>query len=189
MSTFERFLKGEVKATTQLQAIRNCDLLMRIPEEGKPTDRYDKVERVYFHKSTHKAFMSKFIGRGEWHIILQCYKVDIHIWTLNDVLITSFIRNYSLMVMSCNVSFLVTLLVNCAILCNPKYKKYCLTGMAKKSSDYTIMIAVVHWPIREILAKKFTLVIELWALCLPVARHGSLTFVGSKNPWDRPQRF
>jgi len=65
MSTFERFLKGEVKDSAKLQAVRDCDLLMHIPERGKPTDSYDEVERVYFHKSTHKAFMSKFIGGGE----------------------------------------------------------------------------------------------------------------------------
>ena len=64
---------------------------MRIPERGVPSDSYDKVERVYFHKSTHKGFMSKFIGGGEWYnnnIPLMLYfsennelKVDIH--TLN----------------------------------------------------------------------------------------------------------
>lgn len=89
MSTFERFLEGEVNAAAKLQAIRNCDLLMRIPERGVPSDSYDKVERVYFHKSTHKGFMSKFIGGGEWYnISLMLYfsennelKVDIH--TLN----------------------------------------------------------------------------------------------------------
>ena len=65
LSTFERFLGAEASAGNKLQAIRDCDLLIRIPEEGEPTDDYDSVERVYFYKSTHKGFMSNFIGGGK----------------------------------------------------------------------------------------------------------------------------
>ena len=67
MSTFERFLKEEANADTMIKAVKDCDLLIRIPERGDqmPTDSYDCVERVYFHKNTHKGFKSKFIGGGK----------------------------------------------------------------------------------------------------------------------------
>ena len=66
ISTFERFVKEEADAGAKMQALKDCGLLMHIPEKGgELTDSYDGVERVYFHKSTHKGFMSKFIGGGE----------------------------------------------------------------------------------------------------------------------------
>jgi len=36
--------------------------------------------------------------------------------------------------------------------------------MANKNSDYTVVIAVVHWPKRITLVLKITLVVVLWAL-------------------------
>jgi len=33
-----------------------------------------------------------------------------------------------------------------------------------KGSDYTVVIAVLHWPKRIILVLKLTLVLELWVL-------------------------
>jgi len=65
MNTFERFLEAEPNAGTKIQAIRDCDLLICIPEKGGSTDHYDSVERVCFHKSTHKGMKSNFIGGGE----------------------------------------------------------------------------------------------------------------------------
>ena len=62
MSTFKRFLEDDASG---IQAIKDCDLLTFLPEQEKPTDSYDEVERVYFYKHTHKALKSMFIGGGE----------------------------------------------------------------------------------------------------------------------------
>jgi len=70
MNTFKCFLKAEENADEKLQAVRDCDLLLHIPERGKPIlDSYDTIETVSIHKSTHKGFKSKFIGGGEWHVL------------------------------------------------------------------------------------------------------------------------
>ena len=65
MSTFERFLGAESDDPNRIQTVKECDLLIAIPEQGEPTDKYDAVERVYFHKYTQKAFKSVFIAGGE----------------------------------------------------------------------------------------------------------------------------
>ena len=65
MSTLKRFLKAQPNDATGIQAIKDCDLLTFLPEQEKPTDSYDEVERVYFYKHTHKALKSMFIGGGE----------------------------------------------------------------------------------------------------------------------------
>ena len=66
MSTFKRFLEDDA---TGIQPIKDCDLLTFLPEQEKPTDSYDEVERVYFYEQTHKAFKDIFIRRGEWPVV------------------------------------------------------------------------------------------------------------------------
>ena len=69
MSTLKRFLKAQPNDATGIQAIKDCDLLTFLPEQEKPTDSYDEVERVYFYEQTHKAFKDIFIRRGEWPVV------------------------------------------------------------------------------------------------------------------------
>ena len=77
LSTFKRFLAAESndEISCRIQAIKDCNLLTFLPEQEKPTDSYDKVERVYFYGHTHKAF--KHIGK--WPLV--CFPSQS--WCLN----------------------------------------------------------------------------------------------------------
>ena len=89
LSTFERFLKAQPNDDPRwrIQAIKDCDLLTFLPEQEKPTDSYDEVERVYFYEHTHKAFNDKFIRRGEWPYVflVSCLKHRNGLWVIRKI--------------------------------------------------------------------------------------------------------
>lgn len=65
MSTFKRFLDVvESDDDPRIQAIKDCDLLTTIPEQGNPIDNHDAVETVYLYKHTYKALRS-MLKEGE----------------------------------------------------------------------------------------------------------------------------
>ena len=66
MSTLKQFLGTESNDPNRIQTIKDCDLLIAIPEQGKSTDKYDAVERVNFHRNAQQAFKSVFIGGGKY---------------------------------------------------------------------------------------------------------------------------
>ena len=64
MSTFKRFWKVESTDDPRIQAIKDCDLLTVVPEEGNSTDNYDAVETVFLYMKFHEAFNYLFTWRG-----------------------------------------------------------------------------------------------------------------------------
>ena len=64
MSTFKRFWRVESTDDPRIQAIKDCDLLTVVPEEGNSTDNYDAVETVFLYMKFHEAFNDLFTWRG-----------------------------------------------------------------------------------------------------------------------------
>lgn len=44
------------KDVSELASVKECPLLLKIPEESPPTDDYDQIPRIYTHFSTFNQF-------------------------------------------------------------------------------------------------------------------------------------
>ena len=64
-----------------------------------------------------------------------------------------------------------------------------LAGKGYKDSDYTLVIAIMHWQKRIIIVQKLTLVVELWALLSPCCPPSLERMIWQCSSQERPTKI
>lgn len=59
-SVMDRLLGKDIAT---LKSIKECPLLLKIPEQNPPVDDYDKIPRIYAHFSTLNQFREELISK------------------------------------------------------------------------------------------------------------------------------
>ncbi len=60
IGVMDRFLGKEMST---LLSVKECPLLLKIPEQKPPIDRYDSIPRIYTHYSTLNEFRQELISK------------------------------------------------------------------------------------------------------------------------------